>query len=69
VDEISDAQDCDALLQAGWCGVKLLATAHAGALSDLRRRECYRSLLDSRLFTTVVVLRADRQWTVERICL
>lgn len=38
VDEITAKEDCDALLYAGWCGVRLLATAHAGNREELFRR-------------------------------
>lgn len=67
VDEITEAGDCEALLHAGWCGVRLLATAHAGSLQDLRSREVYRPLMSSRLFPTVVVLKQDKTWTQERM--
>lgn len=67
VDEITEAEDCEALLRAGWCGVRLLATAHAGSLHDLRSREVYRPIVESRLFTSVVVLKPDKTWTQERM--
>lgn len=67
VDEITEAEDCRALIRAGFCGVKLLATAHAGSLRDLRTREVYRPILESRLFTTAVVLKPDKTWTQERM--
>ncbi len=67
VDEITAQEDCKALLHAGWCGVRLLATAHAGSVQDLRTRPVYQTLLEHRLFTTVLVLRKDKSWTMERI--
>lgn len=67
IDEITAEADCTALLHAGWCGVKLLATAHAGSVSDLKKRPVYRPILDSRLFETVIVLHADKTWKVERM--
>lgn len=67
VDEITAQSDCDALLHAGWCGVNLLATAHAGSLQDLKTRPVYRSIIDNKLFTHILVLRKDRSWTAERI--
>lgn len=67
VDEITDAGDCEALLRTGWCGVRLLATAHAASLEDLRRRGIYRPLAACGLFATAVVLKRDKTWTQERI--
>jgi len=67
VDEITEEADCSALLQAGWCGVDILATAHAGSVNDLLTRPVYRSLVDSKLFDRVIVLQADKSWTEERL--
>ena len=67
VDEITAQSDCEALLNAGWCGVDLLATAHAGSLQDLRTRPVYDGLMQYHLFQTVVVLQRDKSWTLERI--
>lgn len=63
LDEITGAADCHALLQAGWCGVKLVATAHATALEDLQTRKIYRPLLENGLFSNIVTLNADRTWS------
>ncbi len=67
VDEITDVSDCDALLHAGWCGVKMMATAHAGSVSDLLSRPVYRPLLKNSLFDHVLVLSPDKSWREERI--
>jgi len=67
VDEITAEEDCKALLHAGWCGVDILATAHAGNVSDLHARPIYRSIVESKLFSKVVVLRPDKSWYIERI--
>lgn len=69
VDEITAAEDCQALIQAGWCGVKLLATAHAAGLNDLMQREVYRPLVQTKLFRYAVVLRRDKSMTLERMML
>lgn len=69
VDEITGKEDCDALLHAGWCGVNLLATAHAGSIYDLRNRPVYKPLVDKKLFTTIILLHKDKSWTAERIIL
>lgn len=67
VDEITAAEDCQALLNAVWCGVELLATAHASNSDDLRRRPIYRPLVESGLFTQVIVLNRDKSWHMERM--
>ena len=67
VDEITAETDCEALLHAGWCGVNLIATAHAGSLEDLRSRPLYQNLLQCRLFRYAVVLQRDKTWTIERL--
>lgn len=67
VDEITASEDCDALIHAGWCGVSLLATAHASSVSDLRSRPVYSPLMKSGLFEMAVVMRKDKSWYTERI--
>ena len=69
VDEITEESDCNALLQAGWCGVNLMATAHAGSLQDFLTRPVYRPLVACKLFTTILVLRKDKSWITERMYL
>lgn len=67
VDEISSERDCIALLKAGWSGVSLLATAHAGNLDELKKRPVYRPVLDMKLFDHIVCLKRDKSWHLERI--
>ncbi len=67
VDEITSAEDCAALLTAGWCGVELLATAHAADSKDLHRRPVYRPLAESGLFSKALVLGRDKSWHLERM--
>ena len=67
VDEITAPGDCDALTAAGWCGVRLLATAHASSMEDLRNREIYKPLLKHRLFTHVLILKRDKSHREERM--
>lgn len=67
VDEVTSERDCEALLRAGWCGVSLLATAHAASVKDLISRPVYKPLIRSGLFETAVVLRRDKSWRVEEI--
>lgn len=67
VDEITSETDCDGLMAAGWCGVELLATAHASSTDDLKARALYRPLVDSGLFEWALVLERDRTWSVRRL--
>lgn len=67
VDEITSEHDCIALLHAGWCGVNLIATAHAGSIADLKSRPVYKPIIESKLFSYIIVLHKDKSWTYERI--
>lgn len=67
VDEITAEEDCRALISAGWCGVELLATAHAANRDDLRRRPVYRPLAESGLFDHAIILGRDKSWRMERM--
>ncbi len=67
VDEITAPEDCTALLHAGWCGVNLLATAHAASVDDLHARPVYKPLVENKLFDTVIVLQSDKSWRLERM--
>ncbi len=67
LDEITATEDCNALLQAGWCGVKLLATVHAASPSDLYSRPVYRPLVEMKLFDTLVLLQPDKSFRAERM--
>ena len=67
VDEITAKEDCVALLRAGWCGVRLLATAHAASSADLHHREIYKPLLSGNLFDHLVIMHRDKSWRTERM--
>lgn len=67
VDEITAEDDCRALQHAGWCGVDLIATAHAGSIKDLYSRPVYNTLANSHLFSTAVIMRSDKTWKTERM--
>lgn len=67
VDEITADTDCEALLHAGWCGVGLLATAHAASRTDLETRPVYRKIIDHKLFDMLVILQQDKSWKMERM--
>lgn len=65
MDEITSYSDCEAVISAGWCGVRLFATAHAGSRTELLLRPVYKQILDSKLFDTLVVMHPDKSWSVE----
>ncbi len=67
VDEITAQQDCQALMEAGWCGVRLIATAHAGDKQDFLTRAVYAPLAAAHLFDTLLILRPDKSWKMERM--
>ena len=69
VDEITTQEDCEGLIRAAWCGVSLLATAHAQSKEDLYRREVYKPLVQSGIFDALVILNRDQSWRLERVCL
>lgn len=67
VDEITANDDCAALLHAGWCGVKLIATAHAGNREDLINRPVYRPIIEGGIFDTLLILHHNKTWHEERM--
>lgn len=67
VDEITDPEDCNAILQAANCGVRLLATAHARSISDFCQRIVYQSLIKNKVFDSFLVLKKDNSYTMERM--
>lgn len=67
VDEITAEEDCCGLMHAAWCGVDLIATAHAGSIQDFLKRPVYKPLIESRIFTRAIVMQPDKTWREERI--
>ncbi len=67
VDEVTAKADCDALINAGWCGISLIATAHASSKKDFFERPVYRPLVESKLFETLLILQMDKSWRTERV--
>lgn len=66
MDEITAKEDCEALQAAAWCGVTLLATAHAASLRDFLHRPVYEPLVRKNLFDHLVILHPDKSWHMER---
>lgn len=67
VDEITDIEDCQGLIHAAWCGVKLLAAAHAENMNDFLSRSVYKPLIQNKIFKNVIVMQSDKSWTLERL--
>lgn len=56
MDEITAAEDVEAVERIANCGVRLLATAHGGGVFELRGRPLYRRLLSLGVFRRAVVI-------------
>ena len=67
LDEITAAEDVEAMDRAAYCGVRFFATAHAAGVADLFGRPNYRRLLESRVFENVALIRPDRSIVCERM--
>ena len=67
LDEISAAEDVEAMDRAAYCGVRFFATAHAEKITDLRARPLYRRLLETGVFENVAMIRRDRSVICERM--
>lgn len=67
VDEITDAADISAIEQCSYCGVRLLATAHADGSEALRRRPLYRRLCELGVFEKLLLLDAGKHVRMERM--
>lgn len=67
VDEITAKADVQAMMHASYCGVKMLATAHADSREDLQRRPMYCDLLHLGLFRNLITLDSNKQMTCERL--
>ncbi len=67
VDEITDPKDLEAMDQAAYCGVRLLATAHGETMQSLSQRPLYQRLLELGLFRQIVILKQDKSYSIEHI--
>ena len=56
MDEITTAEDIEALSHAMGCGATLLATAHGDGVEDLTRRPVYRAMTEAGIFRKVVLI-------------
>jgi len=67
MDEVTSIDDCEALIRAAWCGVRLIATAHASSIRDLRERTVYRPLVETGLFSKAVLLDRQKNWHIGEV--
>ncbi|MBS6752447.1 MAG: stage III sporulation protein AB [Firmicutes bacterium] len=70
MDEISEPEDAGACRNAAYCGVSLLATAHASDAEELSQRDVYQRLLRDKVFFRAIVIRcADGCRSYEEVML
>ena len=67
LDEITAPEDLAAIEQCSYCGVRLLATAHAYGADELQKRPLYRRLMETEVFGTLLLLDASRNIRTERV--
>lgn len=67
VDEITSENDISAMSRASYCGVLLLASAHAFEKADLYARPVYDRMMKQGIFRNLIVLDARRNITCERL--
>ncbi len=60
LDEITAAQDVEAMAQAANCGVALLASMHARSKAELERKPLYPLLREVQVFQKIVTIRLER---------
>ena len=65
VDEITNIRDCTALSYAAWCGVRLIATAHATSKRDLYARKLFQPILENKIFQTLIIIHPNKTWSEE----
>lgn len=58
-DEIASEDDINALFYAGNCGVKIIATIHAGNIDELKHKSFLKDALQTKLFSRFVVLSSN----------
>ncbi|MCQ2418952.1 MAG: AAA family ATPase [Clostridia bacterium] len=67
VDEITSENDLCAMSRASYCGVQLLASAHAYEKSDLYARPLYEGMMKQGIFRNLIVMDGRRNVTCERL--
>lgn len=67
LDEITAQRDVQAIVEASYCGVKFLATAHGDNMEDLRSRPIYRELLKENIFHMFLFLDRNKQIRLQEL--
>lgn len=70
MDEISSPDDCAAVSTAIGCGVRVIATAHAGSVHELYKRPVYKTLLELGAFSNAVIISSNagvRSYSLEAL--
>lgn len=65
-DELTHSEDADALLSAAGSGVRVLATAHADNMEQLKRKPSLCRLLEERVFDCIAELRGRGELCIVR---
>ncbi len=60
-DEIGTPDDAEAILRLHGCGVKIIATAHAGALEEVMQRQVLRTLIEAGVFGCIAMLGSGKE--------
>lgn len=66
LDEITAAEDVQAIVRASYCGVRFLATAHAASRQELFSRPVYRSLMEQGVFRNLISVSPNHSVRIER---
>ncbi|MBR1554984.1 MAG: Flp pilus assembly complex ATPase component TadA [Oscillospiraceae bacterium] len=66
-DEISTPADVQAILQAHGCGIRFMASCHAGTPEDFRKRPLLKPLLESGVFQYAVFLQDGNLRNIRKI--
>ena len=67
VDEITQPEDLAAIRQLAGCGVRLLATIHAGSRGELEQKPLCRAMCAAGVFRRLLILDRNRTFHAERI--
>lgn len=67
VDEITQPEDLVAIRQLAGCGVRLLATIHAGSRGELEQKPLCRAMCAAGVFRRLLILDRNRTFHAERI--